>query len=42
MKEKVEGILSDLKTDITSVKTTQDVVDIKAKYIGKSGLILIL
>ena len=39
MKEKVEGIITDLKKDIESVKTTQDIVDIKAKYVGKSGLI---
>ena len=39
MKEKVETILTELKKDIESVKTPQDIVDIKAKYIGKSGLI---
>ena len=39
MKEKVEQIKSQLQEDIKNVKTTQDVVDIKAKYIGKSGLI---
>ena len=39
MKEKVESIKSQLLEDIKNVKTTQDVVDIKAKYIGKSGLI---
>ena len=39
MKEKVEAIISELKNDIESVKTTQDIVDIKAKYIGKSGSI---
>ena len=39
MKEKVEGIIAELKTDIESVKTSQDIVDIKAKYIGKSGSI---
>ena len=39
MKEKVEQIKSQLLEDIKSVKTTQDIVDIKAKYIGKSGLI---
>ena len=37
MKEKVEGIITELKKDIESVKTPQDIVDIKAKYIGKSG-----
>ena len=39
MKEKVEQIKNQLLEDIKSVKTTQDIVDIKAKYIGKSGLI---
>jgi phenylalanyl-tRNA synthetase alpha chain len=39
MKERVEGIISELKKDIESVKTPQDIVDIKAKYIGKSGSI---
>ena len=39
MKEKVEVIISELKIDIESVKTPQDIVDIKAKYIGKSGSI---
>ncbi|MCR5224021.1 MAG: phenylalanine--tRNA ligase subunit alpha [Bacilli bacterium] len=39
MKEKVEAIISELKNDIESVKTPQDIVDIKAKYIGKSGSI---
>ena len=39
MKEKVETILNELKKDIESVKTSQDIVDIKAKYIGKSGSI---
>ena len=39
MKEKVEGIITELKKDIESVKTSQDIVDIKAKYIGKSGSI---
>ena len=39
MKEKVESIKSQLLEDIKNVKTTQDLVDIKAKYIGKSGLI---
>ncbi len=39
MKEKVEGIINDLKKDIESVKTPQDIVDIKAKYIGKTGSI---
>ena len=39
MKEKVEAIISELKNDIESVKTSQDIVDIKAKYIGKSGSI---
>lgn len=39
MTEKVEQIKSQLLEDIKNVKTTQDVVDIKAKYIGKSGVI---
>ena len=39
MKEKVEQIKVQLLEDIKNVKTTQDVVDINAKYIGKSGLI---
>ena len=39
MKEKIEIIKSNLLDDLLDVKTLQDVVDIKAKYIGKSGLI---
>ena len=39
MKEKVESILTDLKKEIESVTKQQDIVDIKAKYVGKQGLI---
>ena len=39
MKEKIESIKSKLLDDLVDVKKLQDVVDIKAKYIGKSGLI---
>ncbi|MBR2603539.1 MAG: phenylalanine--tRNA ligase subunit alpha [Bacilli bacterium] len=39
MKEKVESIRESLNTDIKEVKTTQDIVEIKSKYIGKTGLI---
>ena len=39
MKEKVEQIKSSIEEDIKAVKTLQDIVDIKAKYIGKQGLI---
>ena len=39
MKEKIETIKSKLLDDLVDVKTLQDIVDIKAKYIGKSGLI---
>ena len=39
MKEKVESIRALLNTDIKEVKTTQDIVEIKSKYIGKTGLI---
>jgi len=39
MKEKVESIVADLKKEIESVTKQQDIVDIKAKYVGKQGLI---
>lgn len=39
LKEKIETIKSSLDKDLLDVKTTQDVVDIKAKYIGKNGCI---
>ena len=39
MKENIEKIKSKLLDDLVDVKSLQDVVDIKAKYIGKSGLI---
>lgn len=39
MKEKLNEINNNLLTDISSVKKPQDIVDLKAKYIGKSGLI---
>ena len=39
MKEKVNSILESLNSDILNVKSSQDIVDLKAKYIGKSGLI---
>lgn len=39
MKEKCESIKTNILSDIENVNTLQDVVDIKAKYIGKSGLI---
>ena len=39
MKEKVNAIKQELDKDLEVVKTNQDVVDIKAKYIGKNGCI---
>ena len=39
MKEKIDGILEELKSEIDSVKTALDVTNIKAKYIGKSGYV---
>ncbi|MBR4351393.1 MAG: phenylalanine--tRNA ligase subunit alpha [Bacilli bacterium] len=39
MKEKVESIRTSLNEDIKSVNTIQDVVEIKAKYTGKNGLV---
>ncbi len=39
MQEKVEKIKSELLADIEQVKTLQDIVELKAKYIGKSGVI---
>lgn len=39
MKEKADQIKKSLLEDIQSVSTLQDVVDLKAKYIGKSGMI---
>ena len=39
MKEKTMEIKEQLVKDIETVNTPQDIVDIKAKYIGKAGLI---
>jgi len=39
MKEKIENIKSSIDEDIKEVKKLQDIVDIKAKYIGKNGCI---
>ncbi len=39
MKEKCETIKSNLQNDISLVKNLQDIVELKAKYIGKSGCI---
>lgn len=39
MKEQALEIKNGLLIDIENVKTLQDIVDIKAKYIGKSGMI---
>ena len=39
MKERIESIKTQLLDDLIEVKTPQDIVDIKAKYVGKSGLI---
>jgi len=39
MKEKIESIKASLDKDLLDVKTVQDIVDIKAKYIGKNGSI---
>ena len=39
MKEKVGSIRESLNTDIKEVKTIQDIVELKSKYIGKTGLI---
>ena len=39
MKGKIESIKLELDKDLETIKTTQDIVDIKAKYIGKNGCI---
>ena len=39
MKEKIDRIKLDLNNDLKNVNNLQDIVDIKAKYIGKIGLI---
>ena len=39
MKEKIGAIKLELDKDLETLKTTQDIVDIKAKYIGKNGCI---
>ena len=39
MKEKINAIKQELDKDLEVIKTNQDVVDIKAKYIGKNGCI---
>ena len=39
MKEKIGAIKLELDKDLETIKTTQDIVDIKAKYIGKNGCI---
>ena len=39
MKEKVESIKSELTKDLETIKTIQDVQNIKVKYLGKKGLV---
>ena len=39
MEEKINEIKKSLESDLISVNTNQDIVDLKAKYIGKNGLI---
>ena len=39
MKEKAEQIKSTLLKDIESVKKIQELMDLKSKYLGKSGMI---
>ena len=39
MKEQILEIKNQLVEDIKSVNSPQDIVDIKAKYIGKTGLV---
>ena len=39
MKEKIGAIKLELDKDLELIKTSQDIVDIKAKYIGKNGCI---
>lgn len=39
MKEKIADIKAELDKDLETIKTTQDIVNIKAKYIGKNGSI---
>lgn len=39
MKEKVENIKSNVEKDLQNLSTLQNIVDIKAKYIGKNGSI---
>ena len=39
MQEKVESIKSALVNDLSNIKTLQDIVELKAKYVGKNGCI---
>lgn len=39
MNKKIKDIKTQLESDISGVKTPQDIVDLKAKYIGKSGCV---
>ncbi|MBR5662229.1 MAG: phenylalanine--tRNA ligase subunit alpha [Bacilli bacterium] len=39
MKERIGAIKLELDKDLETIKTIQDIVDIKAKYIGKNGCI---
>ena len=39
MKENIELIKNSLDTDLVTVKTTNDLVNLKAKYLGKKGLV---
>ena len=39
MKEKVESIKSELAKDLENVNTTQEVGNLKVKYLGKKGLV---
>ena len=37
MKEKIRGILDNLKTELEGIKDTKAVQDLKVKYLGKKG-----
>ena len=39
MKEKIELIKSGLDIDLSNIKTTSDLVNLKVKYLGKKGLV---
>ena len=42
MIEKKNEIISELENDLQIINTSQDLIELKAKYLGKKGLVTVL